>query len=171
MRTNFRTVDGLFGQSSDSEVERNSIRKSSRRVETDMDITPMIDITFLLLIFFLVVSRMDDSSAIELPVARNGTAITVDDSVVLTVIHEGNRVALFQGDNTAAESRIIGADAAQEDVLVADYVEKQLSSEVPSHQVLIRATKDIEYRQISRLISVVGSVPGAEIYLAVLEED
>ena len=30
----------------------------------DMDITPMIDITFLLLIFFLVATRMDTESAI-----------------------------------------------------------------------------------------------------------
>ncbi len=41
----------------------------------EMDITPMIDITFLLLIFFLVCSTADQDTAIELAKARHGKAV------------------------------------------------------------------------------------------------
>ncbi len=40
--------------------------------DAEMDITPMIDITFLLLIFFLVASRLDEDAPVELPTARYG---------------------------------------------------------------------------------------------------
>ena len=35
--------------------------------DAEMDITPMIEITFLLLIFFLVASKMDSPASGELP--------------------------------------------------------------------------------------------------------
>ena len=38
--------------------------------DTEMDITPMIDITFLLLIFFIVSSKMDPSANVPLPAAK-----------------------------------------------------------------------------------------------------
>ena len=40
--------------------------------ETELDITPMIDITFLLLIFFLVASTPDLQVEVKLPPARHG---------------------------------------------------------------------------------------------------
>ena len=53
--------------------------------ETEMDITPMIDITFLLLIFFLVASKMDPNNAVALPKARYGTSVVEKNSVVILV--------------------------------------------------------------------------------------
>ena len=43
--------------------------------ETDLDITPMIDITFLLLAFFVMVSKMDPQLPVDLPPALNGQTI------------------------------------------------------------------------------------------------
>ena len=51
----------------------------------DMDITPMIDIVFLLLIFFLVSSTPDKNTAVELPPARYGVGVSEKNSVVITV--------------------------------------------------------------------------------------
>ena len=48
-----------------------------RRDDDEMDITPMIDITFLLLIFFLVAARLDEDTPVELPAARHGAAVAV----------------------------------------------------------------------------------------------
>ena len=41
----------------------------------ELDITPMIDITFLLLAFFVVASKMDPQAAIELPKASYGVSV------------------------------------------------------------------------------------------------
>ena len=40
--------------------------------DDELDITPMIDIVFLLLAFFVVVSKMDPKPAVDLPIAKYG---------------------------------------------------------------------------------------------------
>ena len=54
--------------------------------ETDLDITPMIDITFLLLAFFVMVSKMDPQLPVDLPPALNGQTIPDKTAVVLVVL-------------------------------------------------------------------------------------
>ena len=51
----------------------------------ELDITPMIDITFLLLAFFVVVSKMDPQQAVDLPSATVGEAVQDKDSVILII--------------------------------------------------------------------------------------
>ena len=50
-----------------------------------MDITPMIDVTFLLLIFFILTNNASKTSAVELPNARNNIPVNSQESVVLTI--------------------------------------------------------------------------------------
>ena len=59
--------------------------RRNRDDDCEMDITPMIDITFLLLIFFLVAARLDEDTPVELPPARHGTAVAVKSSVIITL--------------------------------------------------------------------------------------
>ena len=59
----------------------------------ELDVTPMIDVTFLLLAFFVVVSKMDPQANVPLPVASFGYSakekecvtiiLTVDESCLL----------------------------------------------------------------------------------------
>ena len=73
----------------DQEVEELPISVSNReREEGDLDITPMIDITFLLLIFFLVSSKMDQDAAVDLPPAKNGMGV-VNNQAVLLILRKG----------------------------------------------------------------------------------
>jgi len=53
--------------------------------ETEMDITPMIDVTFLLLIFFILTNNASKTSAVELPKSRNNIPVNSKESVVLTI--------------------------------------------------------------------------------------
>lgn len=132
--------------------------------------TPMIDITFLLLIFFLVASRMDENSAVALPTARHGTTVTVDDSAILTVIPNGRGVEVYKGESTEAAQRIQGRDLETQDELITAYVERELSADVPKQQVLIRAAKGIKYQEVARIISAAGLAEGTSVYVAVIEE-
>ena len=50
--------------------------------DTEIDITPMIDITFLLLIFFIVSSKMDPAANVPLPAATTGVVISVKSSII-----------------------------------------------------------------------------------------
>ena len=47
--------------------------KKKKKEEADLDITPMIDVTFLLLIFFMVTSTMQGTPDKDIPPAEMGT--------------------------------------------------------------------------------------------------
>ena len=60
------------------------------REDDEMDITPMIDITFLLLIFFIVCSTMDPTKIGTIPEADNGLAISAKNSAVIFIKPSGS---------------------------------------------------------------------------------
>lgn len=51
------------------------VRKKRAMPSTDVDITPMIDLTFQLLIFFMVTSTMQGNPPAVLPASMSGTSI------------------------------------------------------------------------------------------------
>ena len=68
----------------------------------DMDITPMIDITFLLLIFFLVCSTMSQATSVKLPPARHGKGVDEQTAVIITIDGEEGegKPRVYLGDGT-----------------------------------------------------------------------
>lgn len=140
-----------------------------RRDDAEMDITPMIDMTFLLLIFFLVSSRMDAGAEVKLPLAKNGVAITTKNSAVVSVKSLGaDAVDVFLGEKMTSETRL--ASTAPEDLEegVQAFVSAQMSR--GKDQVLIRASRDVKHRFVDRILKAIGTVEGASAYVAVLEE-
>ncbi len=55
-----------------TDPHRKSARRRQQGLEGDLDITPMIDVTFLLLIFFMVTSTMQGTPDKDLPPAVSG---------------------------------------------------------------------------------------------------
>ena len=95
-----------------------------RRRELDaseLDITPMIDITFLLLIFFLVAARLDQEAPVDLPPARHGTAVAVKNSVIITLGLGDRGVATVYTGDGKSEARQLGTSDldAQSDAITA----------------------------------------------------
>ena len=59
--------------------------RQTRPDDAEMDITPMIDITFLMVIFFLVASTPDQQTAVQLPEANHGVSVSQLHSTLFTV--------------------------------------------------------------------------------------
>lgn len=143
-------------------------RNRLRNTDADMDITPMIDITFLLLIFFLVASRMDPGVTLTLPEAQHGTAVTTKNSAVLSLkATDGDRADLYEGEVLTPEHRLESADLVEEESAIVAYIQQQFSE--GKQQVLLRAEKSVKHRDVHRVMTAVGKVDGAKIYIAVLE--
>ena len=53
------------------------VRRSRALPDTEIDITPMIDVTFQLLIFFMVTSTMQGNPPADLPPSMSGGSIEV----------------------------------------------------------------------------------------------
>ncbi len=148
----------------------NSILTRKRKaVDDEIDITPMIDMTFLLLIFFILTSKMDGGSDVMLPRAKHGVPITPQDSVVITVKSNGNAAEFYLADETNVTQKLPQEDADAFQAAVQDYVTRGLAA--GGKQVLIRGSRDIKHREIDRLLRAIGGVEGASAYVAVLEEN
>lgn len=60
------------------------VRKKKPEPDTEIDITPMIDVTFQLLIFFMVTSTMQGNPPAEIPKSSSGGSI--ETAKVITVV-------------------------------------------------------------------------------------
>lgn len=68
-----------------SRRHRGSGRFSIYEADDELEMTPMIDMTFLLLIFFMVTSSVTPLARLELPPSQTGRAEEADQRVVLIV--------------------------------------------------------------------------------------
>ena len=136
--------------------------------ESDMDITPMIDITFLLLIFFIVASRIDADTQVTLPSARHGTAVATKSSVMLTLAGE-EPATIYKGDGTVPGTELSSTDAEDQELEIADYVQQAMDD--GKENVILKAEKNVKHRDVSRVAKAIGLVEGSRLYVAVLEEN
>ena len=145
------------------------LKQKNRGEDAEMDITPMIDITFLLLIFFLVCSTPDQQTAIELPKARHGKGVGERNSVMITISDEGiDSAPIYLADGKVGESLPEDPDTQKE--MIREAVEKGRQDE-DKENVLIKADRNVAYRDVAKVVKAVSRVEGAKIHLAVLEAD
>ena len=63
--------------------------------EEELDLTPLIDVAFLLQIFFMVTATIDMAGSITMPRAKHGKAPDLRTAVYLTIFHSPNGPELF----------------------------------------------------------------------------
>jgi len=136
-------------------------------VDGEMDITPMIDIVFLLLIFFIVSSKMTAEPSYPLPAAKNGAAIPVKSCVILTVKRGGGDNAIIMN----SDEKVFSEDLEQQAAEIAEYI--QLGFGMQKSEVLIRAEGGVRNGEINRIKEMVSESleEGQMINFAVLQED
>ena len=66
--------------------------------ETEMDITPMIDVMFLLLIFFILTNNASKTTQVVLPKTNNSMAVNRKESVVLTIFKSDDAPQVYLSD-------------------------------------------------------------------------
>ncbi|WP_164103226.1 ExbD/TolR family protein [Candidatus Laterigemmans baculatus] len=139
---------------------------AKKRVDDEIDITPMIDIVFLLLIFFVVASKMDPTQTAAVPAATHGTSVSSKDSAVIFMRRGGgDQAEVLRGD----ESPFSDDEEAQRSEIV-DYVTQQL--DLGKQQVMILGEKDVSVGEVARVQRVIGDAFESlgSTYIAVKEE-
>ena len=144
--------------------------RRSMEEDTDMDITPMIDITFLLLIFFLVASAMDPQAAIQLPKAEYGDGVDPDTAAIITLGYRpGEPAAVYLG-NGKVESTLAQGPWPDLRRRVLEYLENQLVQEKKT-TVLIKAEGEVSEGEVNRIEQLVGEAGYSSLHIAVMDED
>jgi biopolymer transport protein TolR len=72
------------------------LRRSTE--DDEPDITPMIDMTFLLLIFFMVTSTMKPEGALKIPAAKSGLGVASEDSCIISVFDDDGTPGVYLSD-------------------------------------------------------------------------
>lgn len=129
-----------------------SHRRKAASAEADLDITPMIDVTFLLLIFFMVTSTMQGTPDRDIPVARSGSAKSPSGMLELIVAapptDDGTAELLLDGKPMSLEeikSQIV-QEAAQGDVEVMVLAERRVQSGfIADVETMLGEVENVQY--------------------------
>ncbi len=187
-------LEGLTaGEHEEVDVVDALLRRRRHSESVDLDITPMIDIVFLLLIFFLVASIPDMQTEADLPPARHGVGVNPHSSIVFTLAERsgpaGAKVYLSDGKSGAPIPADPGGQEAAIDralrgqggvALPDDFTEQEaIIREAVStgfHRmgltnVLLKAEKGVLHRDVDRVSRAIASADaeGIQLNLAVFE--
>jgi biopolymer transport protein ExbD len=131
------------------------------------DITAMIDLVFMMNIFFLVTSVTAALAEMDLPTAKHVSPSDRDTSILITIMASPDRGPgrVFVGD--ADEGQPV--PEGDEERVIKTAVEAAVRADKKT--VLIKAEKNARLRDISRIGSLAVAVPGTELKLAVIEKE
>lgn len=134
--------------------------------DDEVDMTPMIDCVFLLLIFFIVSSIPDTKTAVSLAPARHGTAADPSIAVFVTVADGGVTPDIYLADGK------IGDPLPKDPKLQEAAIEKAIRE---GHQqgktnVIVKAEKSVKHRDVLRVSKASAKLEGMKLYLAVFEK-
>ncbi len=142
--------------------------------EGELDITPMIDIVFLLLAFFVVVSRMDPQATIQLPKATYADSLSEKSSVLLIAIDEGDDYVIYKGRTMDEGAKVADGEPSAQEEEIGQYIESELSADPTKDAVLVKASGDIRVRVtelIKRGVDQSDLAKSKKIYFGVKEEN
>ena len=141
----------------------------------ELDITPMIDITFLLLAFFVVVSKMDPQAAVDLPKASYGLSVQDKECVVLIVAKDesGSKTNFYAGRSKDPEIAINGSDPEVIEEAIGSYVQEQLSSHPELTSILVKAEGNVsvgDFETAKRGVANAELSSSRKLYAGIKEE-
>lgn len=133
----------------------------------DLDITPMIDVTFLLLIFFMVTSTMKEPVTADVPPARNGVGADMSDALVVTMSRPNNEGETVVGLPDGTRQTL--AELRETDALTT-LIKEAMNEQPPRSRVIINADRDLPHGKVRAVSEMVGAVEGARLFLGVQDK-
>jgi biopolymer transport protein ExbD len=149
-----------------------TLRRKRQLEDTELDMTPMIDMTFQLLIFFLVTFKSDPSGGVPLPGAKFGEAIPAKNAIMVSVKKgEGTGPPLiYKGKATDATKLIKTDDLKDQEAELEAYIAEESAKDANKTYIMIVAGKDVKYKDVKRIAETAGRIAEIQqLYVAVLE--
>jgi biopolymer transport protein ExbD len=142
--------------------EEDRLTPPKRPIDGELDITPLIDCVFLLLIFFMVTSTMKGTPDVDVPVAHYGTGVPSGKATIVTIRNplvatESPKILL--GDGRGPEGDL---DAVRE------YVEQGIREN--RNHVIIKAERDVPHGFVQEVTKVVAGVEGVHFNIGVQDQ-
>jgi biopolymer transport protein ExbD len=133
----------------------------------EFDVTAMVDLVFMMNIYFLVTFVTVSMTQIDLPAASHAAPLDADTSVILTVVGgAGEPFVLYLGDRDKGEP-IRGVEEQEASVRAA--VEEGVAT--GKTEVLLKAEKKVRLGDLFRISAAASSVEGVKLSVAVMEKE
>ena len=143
------------------------LTKHDPQTEMKLNATPMIDVVFLLIVFFMVITDLtqSDLEELKLPVARTAVPDEPEPGVVRPVANvlQGGEVVVRQ--EVLSDPEVDGDDMAAVRewlVRVARRMPRDPEDGLPDAPLLIRADENAPFDILQRLMELCG-LPGIQI--------
>lgn len=132
------------------------------------DITAMIDLVFMMNIYFLVTTLGAAAGELNLPAAKHCVAADRETSVIVSIIEGVDRSAgqVYVGDGREGEPLV---EREEQEKAVRAAVEEGVRSQ--KNTVIIKAEKNVRLRDVARVAAAAAGVAGMELKLAVIEKE
>lgn len=136
-----------------------SSRRGRRRMMSEINVVPYIDVTLVLLIIFMVTAPMIVTGSIDLP--RVGQSSQQNVAAVEVIIRKDGSHAVRKREQGAEEKRVTRSE------LVAAVQAMQADASAP---VIILAERDVRYDSVVQALNLLQSQGIARVGLAVRQE-
>ncbi len=143
------------------------IKKKKGHDEANFDITAMIDLVFMMNIFFLVTMVTAALNEMDLPNARNCVPVDEEEAVVISLLKgatDDGDARFFLGEGDSGEQLTTFDEQEQR---IRAVVEENVS--IGRNTVLIMAEKNVPLREVARAGRIVAGIPKLELKFAVIE--
>lgn len=134
-------------------------KKRRKEAAGELDITPMIDVTFLLLIFFMVTSTMSSQQQVDVPPARNG--VNVDQASAILIVIQSPRVS-------GGEPIIILEGEERRLADIAGFIREQNAT--GKTNVVVRAGREVPHGFVRRVIQEANLIDELEFSFGVEDQ-
>lgn len=124
--------------------------------DEELDLTPLIDVAFLLQIFFMVTSTIAMAAAIVMPEAKNGIAPNLTKAIVLTIYQTDNGPELYLADGKGSRGVAQLTD-------IPGYVQEEVTK--GQNLILIKADQAVSSGFVEDVARSASQVEGIERYL------
>lgn len=133
--------------------------------DVELDITPMIDVTFLLLIFFMVTSTMQQEAQLQVPPAKHGEGVAMDSAIVITIATRDGEPEIYLGDGIDMKR---GAVPIGE---VAAYVAAEMNQGgVAKSTLIIKADRELPSGFVEEVARTANEVEGIEKFYVGIQD-
>lgn len=133
--------------------------KQHEHVDDEPDFTAMIDMTFILLAFFIVTSTMEVSSTLTLPPARSGEGLA-DKATIISIWYDGDTPEVY-----LADARTGGPATMSE---VTAYVAEGIAQQ--RLRVLIKADRETPSGFVEEVARAAGRAEGVQGFFVAVKD-
>ena len=143
--------------------------------EAHFDITAMIDLVFMMNIFFLVTSITDSLSEVDLPVAKHVKGADKEKAILVTMMlpEPGKPAVVYLGESQSTPL----PEGKEQKQMIEEYINVRTKELIGAGKnkkdilLLIKAEKGVLHRDVARVSNIAATIEGLQLYLAVLEID